>query len=275
MNEISTNISANELMLGDASFDRAMRLAEAMSTATVTVPAHLRGKAGDCLAIVMQSAMWGMNPFAVAQKTHLVNGTLGYESQLVNAVIQQSGAIHGRFHYEYQGESGNVSCRVGAVIKGEADITWGEWLNERIVTTKNSPLWKTNPKQQLGYLQVKNWARMYTPGAILGVYDSDELEPPIVKDMGNLEVVSSKPNPPEKPGYSDESIKTNWDKWADAVDAGKRTPEQIISMIETKATLTDAQKDTIRSLGIPKDDAIEGVIVDEFVSAMESAEAAQ
>jgi hypothetical protein len=35
----------------------------------------------------MQAAQWGMNPFAVAQKTHVVNGTLGYEAQLVNAVV--------------------------------------------------------------------------------------------------------------------------------------------------------------------------------------------
>ena len=40
-----------------------------------------------------------MNPFAVAQKTHVVNGSLGYEAQLVNAVVQASGAIDGRFHY--------------------------------------------------------------------------------------------------------------------------------------------------------------------------------
>jgi hypothetical protein len=65
------------------------------------------------------------------------------------------GAIVGRFHYEYQGEGANVACRVGAVIRGEKEITWNEFLSAATVTTKNSPLWKTNPKQQLGYLQVK------------------------------------------------------------------------------------------------------------------------
>lgn len=156
---------------------RAMQeLAEAMSTASVTVPAHFRGKPGDCLAVVMQASQWGMNPFAVAQKTHVVNGALGYEAQLVNAVVQASGAIDGRFHYEYRGDAGKEECRVGAVVRGEKEITWGEWLSAASVTTKNSPLWKTNPKQQLGYLQIKNWARAHTPGAILGVYSDDELE---------------------------------------------------------------------------------------------------
>ncbi|MGS5271193.1 RecT family recombinase [Escherichia coli] len=153
-----------------------MRFAEIMAKGGTTVPRHLSGNMADCMAVTMQAAQWGMNPFAVAQKTHVVNGSLGYEAQLVNAVVQNSGAIKGRFHYEYRGEGGSLECRVGAVIRGEQDITWNEWLCISSITTKNSPLWKTNPKQQFGYLQVKNWARAHTPGAILGVYTPDELQ---------------------------------------------------------------------------------------------------
>jgi len=250
MNELTTSssITANELMLGDHTFDRAMKMAEMMSKASVAVPQHLRGKPGDCMAIVMQASLWGMNPFSVAQKTHVVNGALGYEAQLVNAVIQRSGAIHGRFHYEYQGDAGNVSCRVGAIIKGEAEIAWGEWLNERLVTTKNSPLWKTNPKQQLGYLQVKNWARQYAPGAILGVYDTDEIEPPMVKDMGSAHIVSESARRAEKTAYTNEQIQQNASKWSDLMQSGKKTPDDIITMIESKFTLSDAQKNAIHAL---------------------------
>ncbi|MGK3600642.1 recombinase RecT, partial [Escherichia coli] len=127
----------------------------------VTVPEHLSGNPADCMAIIMQAMQWGMNPYAVAQKTHLVNGVLGYEAQLVNAVISISNAIVGRFHYEYEGDwskcassreitvkkpakgggtydkkemvrgwesadEQGLSVRVGAVIRGESDITWGE-----------------------------------------------------------------------------------------------------------------------------------------------------
>lgn len=168
--------STAAMVLDAQTIDSIWRVATIMAEGKSTVPVHLRSNPGDCMAVVMQAMQWKMNPFAVAQKTHLVNGTLGYEAQLVNAVVQASGAIVGRFHYEYQGEGQGVSCRVGAVIRGETEITWGEWLSAASVTTKNSPLWKTNPKQQLGYLQVKNWARAHTPGAILGVYTPDELE---------------------------------------------------------------------------------------------------
>lgn len=179
--------SSASLVMDNASMDKLMRVADMMASGRSTVPAHLQKSAGDCLAVTMQAMQWGMNPFAVAQKTHVVNGALGYEAQLVNAVVQSSGAITGRFHYEYRNSSPHLECRVGAVIRGEEAITWGEWLSESKVTTKNSPLWKTNPSQQLGYLQVKNWARAHTPGAILGVYTPDELAeraPP--KDMGDV-----------------------------------------------------------------------------------------
>ena len=140
-----------------------------------TVPKHLQGSISDCMAVVIQAFEWGMNPHAVAQKTHVVNGALGYEAQLVNAVVQRSGAIVGRFHYEHRDAQHGFETRVGAVLRGESEITWGEWLNVNAPKVKNSPLWQVNPKQQMGYLQVKNWARAYCPGAILGVYTADEL----------------------------------------------------------------------------------------------------
>ena len=52
-----------------------------------------------------------MNPFSVAQKTHFVNGAIGYEAQLVNAVICNSGMVDGSFHYEYRDEGGALECR--------------------------------------------------------------------------------------------------------------------------------------------------------------------
>lgn len=167
--------STSALVLDDGSIDRMMRVAEIMASGRSTIPEHLQNNPGDCMAVVMQAMQWKMNPFAVGQKTHIVNGALGYEAQLINAVLQATGAIKGRFHYEYRGEGNHLECRVAAIPAGETDLVWNEWLKSSEVTVKNSPLWKTNPKQQMGYLQVKNWARATTPGAILGVYTTDEL----------------------------------------------------------------------------------------------------
>ena len=158
-----------------------LSFAKIMATSICTIPKHFHGKEGDCMAVIMQAARWGMDPYQVASKTHVVSGNLGYEAQLVNAVVSSSDAITGRFHYEYSKEEWkddkdpSAWIRVGAVLKGESEIQWGEKLYPSKVTVKNSPVWKTNPKQQAGYLCVKYWSRLYAPAVLLGVYTPDEM----------------------------------------------------------------------------------------------------
>ena len=250
--------SSLALITNDGNMQRLMSLAKLMSSSKVTVPKHLQGSEGDCMAIIIQATNWGMNPFAVAQKTHIVNGTLGYEAQLVNAVIGASGAIHGAFEYEYRGDGGAMECRVGAVLRGKSAVTWGEWLCVSLVTTKNSPLWKTNPKQQLGYLQVKNWARAYAPGAILGVYTADELVdsadlPP--KDVTPQSEPAPEPAKPQLPEITTEELaalcadKLNPDTgeivkmgFRSMVQTGKKSASDFIEWLSKKATVTDEIK---------------------------------
>lgn len=185
-NEHETDTSA--AIFSPTGLQKLQAFAEVMSQGVATVPKHLAGKPADCLAVALQAAQWRMNPYAVAQKTHLVNGVLGYEAQLVNAVVTSSKAVRGRFHYRYGGDWEKITgtknksdesglfVEVGAILNGEPEITWGEPLYLIDITTRNSPLWKTAPKQQIAYLAVKYWARLYCPEVILGVYTPDEFE---------------------------------------------------------------------------------------------------
>lgn len=207
--------SSIALLMDDRSMDKLMRVADMMASAKTTVPAHFRNSPGDCLAVCMQAATWGMNPFAVAQKTHLVNGTLGYEAQLVSAVINNSGAVKDRFHFEWygpwervigkftvkRGEKGEYrvpgwsmadeegcGIRVWATVKGESEPRELSLLLAQ-ARVRNSTLWADDPKQQLAYLAQKRWARLYAPDVILGVYTPDEFEQPAPVDMGRVDEV--------------------------------------------------------------------------------------
>lgn len=236
-------------LLEDNNFDKIWRMAEALANSALSVPKELKGNIGDCMAIVTQAMIWGLNPFAVAQKAHVINGKLGYEAQLVNAVVMQSGAIRGSFSYEYRGDGDRLECRVGAVLRGESDVCWGEWLSMHVVTTRNSPLWKTNPRQQMGYLQVKNWARAFAPGALLGIYSDDELEGIEPQANGSTTAnAAATPARPELPAYEQAAFDKNLPAWTKLVADGRKTPGDLLATLSTKATFSEAQREKILAL---------------------------
>ena len=266
--------STSDMLFVDGMIDKLERFSTLMSKGRATVPGHLVGSPSDCMAVVMQAAQWKMNPFAVAQKTHLVHGILGYEAQLVNAVITTMAPTKDRLHFEWFGDWSNVigkfieksgkngstytapnwslkdeegcGVRVWATLKGESDPRELVLLLSQAIV-RNSTLWASDPKQQLAYLAIKRWSRLYTPDVIMGVYTPDELMEIEPRDMGEAEVISAEPEP--LPEYTQDNFNKNFDKWASAIKDGKKTPDQIIATISSKYTLTDEQVASIHDAG--------------------------
>ncbi|MEG2273269.1 MAG: RecT family recombinase [Acinetobacter sp.] len=180
-----TIMSALDIMMNEVLMNRIQSMAVLMASSKITTPQHLRNNEGDCAAIIMQAFQWGMNPHAVAQKTHLVNGTLGYEAQLVNAVITARAPVKERLHFEWFGDwskingkddkSSDKGVRVSATLRGEQQPRVLEISMAQVGTVRNSPLWAADPRQQIAYLATKRWARLYCPDVILGVYTPDEV----------------------------------------------------------------------------------------------------
>lgn len=193
-------------------FDRLRTLSTVMANSGAFVPDHFRGKPDACMAVVMQAARWGMDPFAVAQKTHIVgnSGVLGYEAQLVNAVVTNMSPTKDRLHYEWFGawenivgrfiektsSKGNKYIAPGWDLKDEAGVGIRVWATMKgedeprelvlmlsQAQVRNSTLWASDPRQQLAYLAVKRWARLYCPDVILGVYSPDEVEERTEKEI--------------------------------------------------------------------------------------------
>lgn len=179
--------SPSQIALDDTLFNQCHRLAQIMASGACTVPKHLQGNVGDCFAIVGQALRWGFDPYAVAQKTHLVNGTLGYEAQLIIAVINGKAPIVGRLKFDYFGDwskvkgkddkSDDVGVVVSATMQGDDEPTTLSLSMAQVGTVRNSPLWTADPRQQLAYLAAKRWARLHCPDVVLGLYSPDEIEP--------------------------------------------------------------------------------------------------
>lgn len=263
--------SSFALLMDPSSLDRLERIADLMASGKTTIPQHLRGSKGDCFAVVLQSMQWGMNPIAVAQKTHLVNNTLGYEGQLVAAVINTSKVVKDRFNFEWYGpwekvigkftikrsEKGEYRApawtmddeegcgiRVWATVRGEDKPRSLDLLLAQ-ARVRNSTQWADDPKQQLAYLAQKKWARLYAPDVILGVYTPDELAEPGEKFMGMAEDLTPPAAP--KPAYTPEQFADLLPSWRKAIAAGKATADSVVGKIKTKGTVTAEQEAAIRA----------------------------
>lgn len=196
---VPASISSTALIFSDESMDRMIRIADMMASGKTTIPKHLQGSQGDCFAVCMQAMQWGMNPFSVAQKTHLVNGTLGYEAQLVIAVLNSSPALATRLNFAWSDNWAGVAgktdksndrwCDVWATLKGESEPRVLRVSMAQVGDVRNSPNWVADPRQQLAYLTAKRWGRLHAPDVILGVYTPDELQDGI--DYGTGQPIST------------------------------------------------------------------------------------
>lgn len=221
-NELTTQLArrenSTELMMSPERMDSMMRMAELMASGRSTIPQHLQKSPADCMAVVMQATQWGMNPFAVAQKTHVSQGgVLGYEAQLISAVISANAPVKEEApDYEFIGDWSKV---LGKVEERKSDkggkyfvatytkadeaglgvicrMTLSREQRPREITVmmsqcypRFSTQWANDPKQQICYVAVRKWSRLFSPGVILGVYSPDELQDEAPRNMGEAEVV--------------------------------------------------------------------------------------
>jgi hypothetical protein len=116
-----------------------------------------------------------MDPFSVAQKTYFIKdgSPPAYEAQLVNAVVYARAPLNGRLQIDWTGSWPNRKCTVTGHIIGDNNPKVREVLAANI-KVRNSPLWVTDPDQQLAYYATRAWARLYTPDVLMGVYTPDD-----------------------------------------------------------------------------------------------------
>jgi hypothetical protein len=153
-----------------------MEFAKIMSISDKAVPAFMRGNVGLCLSIIEQADGWGFRPYSLARMAFVVNDQVAYMSQVIHAVIEKWAPLKQRLRAEYLGEGPERQCKIIGHIKGEVDPL--EYLSPKLkdISPKNSPLWKTDPDQQLFYSASRAWAKRYCPDILMGAFSKDELE---------------------------------------------------------------------------------------------------
>lgn len=110
----------------------------------------------------------------------------------------------------------------------------------------NGP-WQSHTKRFLRHKTMIQAARIAFGFA--GIYDQDEAERIVSgqesRDMGAAQVVNEKP---VLAAYPAESFSKNFPTWEAAIQSGKKTADDIINTVSSRAILTDEQIATIREV---------------------------
>lgn len=218
---------------------QAMEFAKMMSVAGPMVGAAFRQNPGACLGIAMQAWRWEMDPFPVSQKAYVTVSrggveAIGYEAQLIAAVINTRAPLKEPLEYTYAGDGPKRRCTVSGKLRGSDKVLTVESPPMGEIGVKNSPLWKSDPDQQLGYYTVRNWGRRHCPEVLLGVYDVDELQ--TFRGPDNAREINPQSSSHEVPPAP---------KMADFVDgdasevATLETPESVLEALQAAETIDD------------------------------------
>lgn len=192
------------ILFNDALYERCKDVARLIAGGQGTTPQHLLGKSEACFSVVTNAITWKLNPFAVAMATYQTpNGKIGYEGKLVQAIIENSGAIIGGIKFELIGDWSKIQGRwkKGRSANGK-DIPLADWTDKdedglgvvvsakvkgeddpRVFTMymrecypRNSTLWVLRPSQQICYTAVRAFGNVAVPGILLGLPFSSDVD---------------------------------------------------------------------------------------------------
>ncbi|HAC30673.1 MAG TPA: phage recombination protein Bet [Marinobacter hydrocarbonoclasticus] len=105
--------------------------------------------------------------------------------------------------------------------------------------------WQTHTKRFFRHKAMIQCSRLAF--GYVGIYDQDEAER--VVDMGTVQrAPEQEAARPALEHYPAEQFEANFPAWKNAIEAGKRTPEQIVAMVSSKAELTNEQRAQIMAL---------------------------
>lgn len=140
-------------------------------------------------------------------------------------------------HFNEGGKLVSITCRMHRKDRTHpVEVT--EYMAE---CQRNTDPWQRWPARMLRHKAAIQAAR-YAFG-FSGIMEPDEVERIATTDVVHVEAVRE---PEPLPLMSDDAFQAKSGAWRGVIESGKRTADEIIAMAETKATLTDAQRQALR-----------------------------
>ena len=223
------------------SIGEAMEMA-AMLSKSGMVPACYKGKAEDTLVAMMMGRELGLNPIQSLQNIAVINGRPSIYGDALVALVQNHPSFGG-LSESFDDATMTASCTVWR--KGGKQHT--QHFSKKDAETaklwgKTGP-WTQYPKRML-QMRARGFAvRSQFADALAGLITREEAE-----DMPQEErdITPRREEPKALEHYPADRFTTNLPAWTKAIQDGKKTPDQIIAMVQSKAPLSEQQQKTIR-----------------------------
>lgn len=274
MNELST--TTGQFDLSPKTFEQALTFANYLADSDM-VPKQYRGKPGDCLIAMQWGMEIGLKPLQALQSIAPINGKPNLYGDAGKALLLSHGCVIEEDDAEAIRSSGRGRCRITRPGRPPVERTFSiEDAKTAGIWNKEGP-WRNYPYRQMAWRAFWFAARDAAADLLRGMGGFEEGQDiPVERHMGPVdEVKTAVTSNAALSAYPQADFEKNFPSWRNVVESGKKSAPDLLAMLQTKATFTEAQQAEILKLGQVEETPDTGTADDGFVKDMEAAEAQQ
>lgn len=236
--------------LSPQTFEQALTFADYLADSDL-VPKDFKGKPANCLIAMQWGAELGLKPLQAIQNLAVINGRPALWGDAVIGLVRASPVCE----FVIESDDGHTAtCRVKRRGEPEQVRTFSmDDARTAGLVGKSGP-WSQYPKR-MRQMRARAFAlRDVFADVLRGMPVAEEvMDTQTERFMGPAEVVQP-PAPPALPPYPDAEFDKNLPAWQGIVESGRKTAKDLLAMLSTKATFSDAQKADILNLGKPAEE---------------------
>lgn len=213
----------------------------------------------QAMALMLVAQAEGEHPMSVATDYDIIQGK---GTRKTHSVLARFQAMGGKIDWHEL-----TDLRAEATFShpkgGALRLEWTFDMAKKAGLT-NKDNWKGYARAMLRARLIAEGVRAVYPAAIGGWQVPEEAmgpqldtpPPATERHMGMADVVGAPPSPPPPPAlpaYAADAFNKNLPAWTKLIQSGKKTANDVIATLETKATLSDEQRAAINALAKVED----------------------
>lgn len=226
----------------------AMQMAEMLSKSQM-IPKNYQNKPQDTLVAMMMGSELGLHPIQALQNIAVINGKPSIYGDAMLALVQNHSAFGG-IQESFDEAAQVATCIVWRKNGEKHTVTFSQADAKQAGLWAKAGPWSQYPKRMMTFRARGFALRDQFADALAGLISREEAEDMPERDMGSAQRHEQPKEAarPELEHYPADSFGKNFEKWQTIVESGKKSAGDIVAMLESKAVLSDEQREQILAL---------------------------